>query len=58
MYKKILTFGLLLGLIACQPAGDSQESSFSLDYEKFQLKNGLEVILHLDQSDPHEKFVY
>ena len=52
MYRTSLIFALLLGLIACQPAGDSQESTFSLDYEKFQLKNGLEVILHLDQSDP------
>lgn len=52
MYKITLQLVLLLGLIACQPSSDSQDLSFSLDYEKFQLENGLEVILHLDQSDP------
>jgi len=52
MYKISLVLTLLLGLISCQTIGDSQESSFSLDYEKFQLENGLEVVLHLDKSDP------
>ena len=27
-------------------------SDFSIDYEKFTLDNGLEVILHEDHSDP------
>ncbi|MDC1373475.1 insulinase family protein, partial [Flavobacteriaceae bacterium] len=28
------------------------EKGFTLDYEKFTLDNGLEVILHVDKSDP------
>lgn len=28
------------------------ETEFKLDYEKFKLDNGLEVILHVDKSDP------
>lgn len=39
-------------LIACQPGGGSSESSFQLEYEKFELENGLDVILHVDKSDP------
>ncbi len=30
----------------------SENSSVKLDYEKFTLENGLEVILHVDKSDP------
>ena len=33
--------------------GDAQESaSLSVDYEKYELENGLDVILHQDKSDP------
>ena len=52
MYKTFLIFAFMLCLVACQPGDDSQEISFHLDYEKFELENGLEVILHVDQSDP------
>lgn len=61
-YKKFLLAGvaaILLG--ACggettaptktSPIAESQ-AGFSLDYEKFTLENGLEVILHVDRSDP------
>ena len=38
---------LVAGLsLACQPAG------FSIDYEKYTLGNGLDVVLHVDRSDP------
>lgn len=34
-------------------SGDSEESaSLSVDYEKYELENGLDVILHQDKSDP------
>ncbi|GGD66514.1 M16 family metallopeptidase [Lacimicrobium alkaliphilum] len=65
MTNKWLWIALLsLGLSGCQnPPSDSsasavqqQESSspdtLSLDYEKYQLDNGLTVILHQDKSDP------
>ena len=33
--------------------GDTDEStSLSVDYEKYELENGLDVILHQDKSDP------
>ncbi len=55
---KYLNGALLISVIAfsgCQTtrvSGDSSESSFSIDYEKFTLSNGLEVVLHEDHSDP------
>jgi zinc protease len=43
----VLLFGLLL---ACSSEKQSQE--FAIEFEKFTLDNGLEVIFHLDHSDP------
>jgi zinc protease len=45
-----ITGVVLLLLIACTPR--SEKSEFSIDFEKYTLDNGLEVILHQDHSDP------
>ncbi|MGB7394904.1 MAG: insulinase family protein [Pricia sp.] len=52
----LLLFGTLIigclpshGQMAPEPTADSD---FTIDYEKFTLDNGLEVILHVDKSDP------
>ena len=47
----LLTLAIVL-LGACQPAPPEGESRFSLEYEKYNLENGLEVVLHVDRSDP------
>ena len=52
MLKKLFIALLLPAMLACQPDGDTADSSFRMDYEKFVLDNGLEVILHVDRSDP------
>jgi len=52
MLKKYIIALLLPAMIACQPGGDTKDSAFRIDYEKFVLENGLEVILHVDRSDP------
>jgi len=42
-------------IIGCQPnvkVDQPQENKFSIEYEKFTLDNGLEVVLHEDHSDP------
>ena len=51
-------------IMACSPAPQENEVSdespivveqpaqFSVDYEKFTLDNGLEVVFHTDRSDP------
>ncbi|MFK7937658.1 MAG: M16 family metallopeptidase, partial [Saprospiraceae bacterium] len=47
---------LILGFTACQDAGSSDATTatpeLKIDYEKFTLDNGLDVILHEDKSDP------
>ncbi|WP_224488079.1 M16 family metallopeptidase [Robertkochia flava] len=44
----------LLLIVGCAgPAAEKEEEQeFTLDYEKFTLDNGLEVVLHEDHSDP------
>mgnify|MGYP000374423626 CR=1 FL=1 len=62
-YKRILLMGaaaIFMG--ACSPEvmnstvqekpAAQAEKGFTLDYEKFTLDNGLDVILHVDRSDP------
>jgi len=39
---------LIPPLLSCQPRGPA----FSIDYERYQLDNGLSVVLHQDRSDP------
>lgn len=47
---KVISFLFLVILMffACEP----NKVELKIDYEKYTLENGLEVILHLDQSDP------
>jgi zinc protease len=61
----LLASALVLGLSACsqktpeaetqvqQPTEQSESASLpSIDFEKMTLDNGLEVVLHIDRSDP------
>jgi len=59
--RNLLLIGTVFSVMAgCKPATEvgktdkapTETSVFSLDYEKFTLDNGLEVILHVDKSDP------
>jgi len=47
---------LLTGMILAGCAGTSEfeatDRTFSVDYEKYTLANGLDVVLHIDRSDP------
>ncbi|HET8859662.1 pitrilysin family protein [Marivirga sp.] len=45
---------LFIGIMAaCQPSEKSDDKAeLSIDYEKYVLPNGLEVVLHEDKSDP------
>ncbi|WP_371396662.1 M16 family metallopeptidase [Fretibacter rubidus] len=63
MLKSILCASVAaLALVACSVDSPKQgrdtapsaqaQSSFTLPYEKFTLDNGLEVVLHVDRSDP------
>lgn len=51
----LLSF-LLLGSVACnndkEKEKETADASLSIDYEKYELENGLNVVLHQDKSDP------
>ena len=47
--KKIITLSILSFLISCS---SNNGKTFKIDYEKFELDNGLTVIMHQDKSDP------
>ena len=51
MTKKIIALALTLALTTVSLFGQ-KTSSFKIDYEKFTLPNGLDVIFHVDRSDP------
>ncbi|MCB1121221.1 MAG: hypothetical protein KJT03_06715, partial [Verrucomicrobiae bacterium] len=51
MWKSVTGFGLM-AITLLAGCGKKQETSFSVDYEKYALENGLTVILHEDHSDP------
>lgn len=52
--KKITSslFSLIVLLILFTACSGQKEQDFSVEYEKFTLDNGLEVIFHEDKSDP------
>jgi len=54
--KRILQLSILLVLTQCADSNtsntDAAAKAFKIDYTKFTLDNGLEVILHEDHSDP------
>lgn len=57
MKKTRIIFTLAVVLSAyfstgCLTQSDQQEASLSVDFEKYELENGLDVILHQDHSDP------
>ena len=50
MFKK---FSIILSIILMiNNCSNKQDNSFTIDYEKYQLDNGLNVVLHEDHSDP------
>ena len=51
MFKKIYVIFLSIIFIMSN-CSNKKDNSFRIDYEKYQLDNGLNVILHEDHSDP------
>lgn len=52
-FQTLLLLGLVLGTTGCQTNSKTAKSNdFKIDYEKYTLGNGLDVILHQDDSDP------
>ncbi len=53
-FKIFWVFALAMVIISCQSEKKTEEDSaeLSLEFEKYELKNGLDVVLHQDKSDP------
>ncbi len=43
---------LVVLMAGCYPSGDAGSDALSIDFERYQLANGLDVVLHVDDSDP------
>ena len=54
MKRNLIATLVILFVLAqgCQQPIEQSASDFSVEYEKFTLDNGLEVIFHIDRSDP------
>ncbi|MEO9871477.1 M16 family metallopeptidase [Ekhidna sp.] len=48
----ILSFSIAAMFIGCSSPERMEKKEFKIEYEKFTLENGLEVVLHEDHSDP------
>jgi zinc protease len=51
LFKSLALIILLLSF-SCAKESNSETEDFKVDFEKFTLDNGLQVILHVDRSDP------
>src|SRR4051812_31028736 len=48
----LIVFCLLFSSISVFAQKPAEKTAFKVDFEKFTLPNGLEVIFHVDRSDP------
>src|SRR5215207_7196919 len=48
----LIVFCLLLSFIPVSAQKPAEKATFKIDFEKFTLPNGLEVVFHVDRSDP------
>ena len=49
--KKILSLLVITAFIACNTSSE-KSSDLSINYKKIELENGLDVVFHVDKSDP------
>ncbi|MBK8809492.1 MAG: insulinase family protein [Acidobacteria bacterium] len=52
LYRLLLVFCLLLSVLVVPAQKTVSKPTFKVDFEKFTLPNGLEVVFHIDRSDP------
>lgn len=52
MTKKFFTALIILSVFACKPAKEEAKADLNVEFEKIELDNGLDVVLHVDRSDP------
>ncbi|WP_275315375.1 M16 family metallopeptidase [Tenacibaculum bernardetii] len=51
MIKKVLLFTAVIFFIACNTEQKEKKTALNVPFEKFELDNGLQVVLHTDKSD-------
>ena len=51
MFKKTIMFGIISAFVFIS-CNERPSTPFKIDYVKYELDNGLTVILHEDKSDP------
>ncbi|QYO65221.1 M16 family metallopeptidase [Leptolyngbya sp. 7M] len=51
MIRKLISL-VIISTCLCTMVSSQQGTTFRVDYEKFTLPNGLDVIFHIDRSDP------
>ncbi|MEM9678808.1 MAG: pitrilysin family protein [Bacteroidota bacterium] len=49
---RIIFIMLCIVITACQNTPETETAEFNVEFEKFTLDNGLQVIFHIDRSDP------
>ena len=47
---KILLFSVFFVIVSCNK--NQRSNNFKVNFEKFELENGLDVVFHIDKSDP------
>ena len=52
MNKKIILLVLIVCISACNLYKKESSEDFNLEFEKFELDNGIDIIFHIDRSDP------
>ncbi len=52
MIKKILFIAFAIVLVSCNTDKKEKKTSLNVPFEKFELENGLQVVMHIDKSDP------
>ncbi|WP_435415417.1 M16 family metallopeptidase [Polaribacter aestuariivivens] len=52
MKKIFIAFLAIISFIACEKASKEKAPELSINYKKIELDNGLDVIFHVDKSDP------
>lgn len=48
----VIALFLLLGIYSCKNENEAKGDKLSIEFEKYELENGLQVVLHQDKSDP------
>ncbi len=52
MIRKFFSALIVITLFACEPPREEAKADLNVEFEKFELDNGLDVVFHIDRSDP------